>query len=53
MVQTVNRSDHLFPNQCTFGRAPRFVRLEGDEAAGDATVFPKHMQLPHFTLGIG
>lgn len=53
MVQTVNRSDRLFSNQCTFGRGPRFVRLEGDEAAGDATVFPKHMQLPHFTLGIG
>lgn len=53
MVQTVNRLDHLFTGECMFGKGPRFVRLEGDEATGEATVFPKHMQLPHFTLGIG
>lgn len=53
MVQTVHRSDHLFPDECVFGRVPRPVRLEREEAAGEATVFPEHMQLPHLTLGIG
>lgn len=30
IVQTVHRSDHLFPNECLFGLDPRPSRLEGD-----------------------
>lgn len=52
MVQTVHRSDHLFPSECLFGRGPRFMRLGAGEAAEEATVFLEHMLLPHFTLGI-
>lgn len=52
MAQTVHRSDRLFPNECLFGWSPRLMQLRADEAAGEATVFLEHVQLPRFTLGI-
>lgn len=55
IVQTVHRSDHLFPDECLFGLGPRPARLGAMVAAGAAlaTAHFAYTQFPHIALGIG